>query len=135
MWTVNDIMDIVREGVPFSNAGSIAIAPQYMNTSDPNSINLSVTFNVVMPLDKVKDISITSGADMTPFFMQLFHPELFQNGNYIYINNVGLGSWFIEDGKMTMSITLNLAGNLIASTARMIRDSNFYSVLDAALSN
>jgi hypothetical protein len=126
-WTISDVMDIVREGVPFADMSSISLQTNYQG-----DLNLVVTITMAIPVDKAQHISIHSD-NLNSFWFQMVHPNLSNDGNWIQIDGILL--WNIIDGKVRIPIKLNLCQDAITRTAREVRDSNFYSALEAALSD
>lgn len=126
-WKISDIMDIVREGAPFADLSSISINTNYQH--DPN---LVITFGLAIPVDKCGDLSIPA-TELNSFWLKLLHPALHKDGNWVEVKQEIL--WNIIDGKVRIPVKLNLAQERIPASAREIRDSNFYSVLEAALSD
>jgi hypothetical protein len=137
MWTIGDVIDIMNEGVPFFDLGTMVVQ------ADPsNGVSLSVSGSVRLPLEKAKHLSFCAGTDLTSNIFQMFHPELTgmnglsQSNNYM-IMGAGYGNnhWRIENGFVILQVMFSLHEPNIAQTARNIRDSNFYSVFEAALND
>jgi hypothetical protein len=145
-WTVGDIIDIVKEGIPFSKTETISVSTwstpssvsAHRGGSNPSETYITTTVTVEFPLEKVKNISLFCG-DLKELFGVVFHPELMKDGNAIYTtsqpNTYNVTLFTVQNGKVIMELGVSLKEDRISATAQIIRDSNFYSLLDAALSD
>ena len=128
MWTIGDILDIVREGVPFSDINTLNVS---MDAS--NYQNMSISMLVCIPLDKAIHLSMTAGPDLVQNLNGMWHPELSINGNATYYGHSI--PWSIDNNFVKLHLTISLVEANISQTANKIRDSNFYSVFEAALTD
>lgn len=155
VWTMNDVVDIIREGIPGADLSSIDMTSTVsVANSMINSVNgyvgvgggyggggaggagyipqnyenyVNLLFTAKLPLEKIGNVSIAH-SDFITFFTQHCHPEL-NNLN----NSTGYNSIKLNSQEVVIMVSLSLKVDTIAQTARLIRDSNFYSLLDATL--
>ncbi len=127
-YSINDLLDIVKNGIPFVDEDLISI--QSSNGPDIGSSYVFITGFIRLPFDKIKDVSIES-SNPSYAIMNMIHPAIRHSSNGCSVT-LGFTSK-IEKSMFGTDFVISLQLDQVSRLVREIRETQFYSALEKAL--
>ena len=127
-YSINDLLDIVKNGVPFVDEDLISI--ESSNGADIGSSYVFIKGFIRLPFDKIKDVSIES-SNPSYAIMNMIHPAIRNSSNGCSVT-LGFTSK-IEKSIFGTDFVISLQLDQVSRLVREIRETQFYSALEKAL--